>query len=791
MCFFFRCAFCVLSLPHAFAFIYKAGTSTSAQFKAVLSGEVSLGKRKKDDEVVLFDEEDHDDDADDQPSLRVEFVDDDDEGILADFDGTPLTASDTGQPRKKKVYSKGQHPKDKDLYVVHPVGPRLNAKDGVVQINIYRLIFREAKKDEIGLPRGIGGAAIQEGHFKCLVPSTAEGHPEWVLIGGNSGNFKKHGDHYHDTLVSALKKIVLETPKEEVVFAVQAHIDSLRLPGQRNLDSFLGRDNTRISDEALCLVWFLDGHISFRQFDNVLFKKLIENLSGKPFPSSFTFVETLLPVLYDFVSAEMVAWMGTGRSFFVSFDLWSRMGRKFLSQTYHVINVKTFEYRALLLDLVYSAGAFYGETIASLLEHRQEHWTRSHSHLIAAGGIADGGSNVQKGGSFLYGESGDSGDMERCQNHNIKSTYELIESKCERLKRDLQCLGELFVAATAKGNVMQIIRSYRYHHEIASVAFKLPNDTRWEGRVLMIQSALKQEKELPVLLDFAKTLDSCRQHEDFLTPPFFDRLRVYADMLGRLNRVSLLFQSKAFPTGHLVTIAYKQLAKEFAPVAADDDLPRWHCDLKRAMYASITEKLIGGLFSEVSPFLKASVFHPQIFRDIVADEWIDKGLLEDVVTSIKQDIDALAGEGTMTAQLTRVAFDGYLDLATKRKQAHLKSVDLLFEKGEYGGVSALGYWKSVLDARVDESDALKLLVPVAAMLVALPAGESRDEFAFSETGHVFTKDRNALSPWNLEMVTVITMFIKNFGWSQEHVNSWLSNVIRDAKLKFSGQQGAE
>ena len=83
-----------------------------------------------------------------------------------------------------------------------------------------------------------------------MVPSTAEGHPEWVLIGGNSGNFKKHGDHYHDTLVSALKKIVLETPKEEVVFAVQAHIDSLRLPGQRNLDSFLGRDNTRISDDG-------------------------------------------------------------------------------------------------------------------------------------------------------------------------------------------------------------------------------------------------------------------------------------------------------------------------------------------------------------------------------------------------------------------------------------------------------------------------------------------------------------------------------------------------------------
>jgi hypothetical protein len=84
---------------------------------------------------------------------------------------------------------------------------------------------------------------------------------------------------------------------------------------------------------------------------------------------------------------------------------------------------------------------------------------------------------------------------------------------------------------------------------------------------------------------------------------------------------------------------------------------------------------------------------------------------------------------------------------------------------------------------LEEAEALKLLVPVAAMLLAVPAGESRDEFVFSDTGRTFTKDRNLLSPLNLEMVTVITMFIKNFGWSQVEVAAWFSRLLDQAKAQ--------
>src|SRR3990167_9836957 len=54
---------------------------------------------------------------------------------------------------------------------------------------------------------------------------------------------------------------------------------------------------------------------------------------------------------------------------------------------------------------------------------------------------------------------------------------------------------------------------------------------------------------------------------------------------------------------------------------------------------------------------------------------------------------------------------------------------------------------------------------VLQMMLSLPAGESHDEFVFSDTGCTFTKGCASLSHERLEQVTMITMFIRNFGWN--------------------------
>lgn len=139
-----------------------------------------------------------------------------------------------------------------------------------------------------------------------------------------TGNLKLHAEHYHDTTLIAVKKIIMETKKEDVAFAVQAHIDSLTLPqGNGTLQKLWNWDNSCLSAEALALLWFLDAHVAFHQFDNPFFVRLIELLSGQRLPSSFTFIETLLPVVYEYVTVVMVAWLRKARAFWSSFDLWT------------------------------------------------------------------------------------------------------------------------------------------------------------------------------------------------------------------------------------------------------------------------------------------------------------------------------------------------------------------------------------------------------------------------------------------------------------------------------------
>jgi hypothetical protein len=103
----------------------------------------------------------------------------------------------------------------------------------------------------------------------------------------------------------------------------------------------------------LCLVWFLDANIAFSQFDNPLFRELIRSLNGRQFASSTTMVERVLPVLYQYTVEYMVAHLKRCRSFFTSFDGWSKFGDRFVSQSYHCIDPATFEYRILALDFIH------------------------------------------------------------------------------------------------------------------------------------------------------------------------------------------------------------------------------------------------------------------------------------------------------------------------------------------------------------------------------------------------------------------------------------------------------
>ncbi len=734
--------------------------------------------QEEDDEVELHD---------DEPE-RFAFVDGDSEGEVRT---PPRTATpDSAPARKKKVPRLGTNPKDKDLEVVDTYGQRLCALDGAIKINLAKLILRPVTAEEVATKRFRDGKGtpIDDKCWRCLLPryEGSGAHYEFVRIGSNTGNLMQHCTQHHQPVLDALARLIEETPKAEAKYACEQLIKNTPAPsGSASLGRFVGKDTSEVSNELLCLIWFLDANISFKQFDNPLFRQLINALGGRQFPSSHTQVEQLLPVLYSFATKHMVACLQKCRSFFTSFDGWSKYGNRFVSQSYHCIDPTTFEYRILALDFIHCQTAHYAEVLAGVLQERQEHWTAGMvPEPIVAGGIADGAADVQSAGRCAFGDGkdGEDDDMSRCQNHKMKGAYEALERAAPEFKAAIDAVAALFVAVSYSANVNTMLQAFQDVNEISSCALYIYSETRWEGRVQLLACALKLRKSLPCLKLFAASQKIGAECSDFLDEPFFMRLAMYHKHLDAVHDVSRMFQTHRFPAGHLVLLAYHEVAKSFAPsldLAAEAPI---ETEFRKAIRAAVAEFLVAPLTAGVNAFAKAAIFHPDICR-LLQHGLLSEDVFKACVQAVEKDIDALSGEGTMVTNLTRVIFKTYLESCKERPEAQFLGFDEIKKNGLYGATDSMSYWRSI---GREVGHPFSSLIPVASMLLALPAGEAHDEFVFSCSGRILSRDRNAMSAMRLEQVTILVMFIRNFGWSQHQLMEWLKKGLVELQGKGRG-----
>jgi hypothetical protein len=639
-----------------------------------------------------------------------------------------------------------------------------------------------------------------------------------VRIGASTGNLGLHCKQYHSAVLDALARIIHETPKETAKAACEEYIATLGTPSAKTngaLDKWLGRQARAdqnadevadsISNELLCLAWFLDANIPFNQFNNPLFQALIHRLSGKSFASSFKNAELWLPFIYKFVVEEHLATLRQCKAYYNSFDAWSRMGQRFLSQSYHCIIPSSFTYHVLALDFISCNTPHWAEVLAGCLTERQEHWTGGMDPgPIAAGGMADGASDVQKAGKIMYGDAdgaravqkagkimygdglgeGDADesdgdfDMNRCQNHKLKSAYEALERGDDTFKQHVNSLAALFVSVSNSSNVSQTLQQYQHLNDICDVAMYIYNATRWEGRVKLLECALKLRKSLEFLKPYAGAHAIGKSIPDFLSDSIFQRVSGYHELLAKVDTVSRLFQSKKFPSGHLVPLVYSKLFDQLEDGALD---AAHLCAFRTALRSAVKTHLVDPILdSGENSFVKAAIFHPTICA------WLKKGgttqlNFEVNAAAIENDIAAMCGgNNNATYRLTVQTFKEYLVECSNAdvEPIYSTSMEDILVEGEIGQVSALSYWRSVVS---QIGHAWTHLVNVASMLLALPAGESRDEFVFSTSGRAFTKDRNSLSPMRLEQITVIVMFIRNNGWSQSKMDHWVAKAISESK----------
>ncbi len=695
------------------------------------------------------------------------FVEEDSEG---DVEQPPVRSQKARQHKRVHV---GAVKKNADQFVVNHTGDWLKAANGgQVKINLAKFILTRVDEDMVEdckMRRVVDYEKNPIGvdHYRCLL-SGAKGHHEFIKVGTNTGNLKKHCDTHHELQLAAIARVIEETPKEETAVKVREFITTLAAPSSDLRRFFVRRDKTSLEQELCAFVWVLDSQVPFAQLDNPLFKNFIASM-GHSFGSAKTMLDSILPLMYEFATGQQANFLRSCIAFTTSYDGWSRFNSKFLSQNYHCIYPGTFEYRILLLDLIPLQSQHFSEVISGALRYRQDIWT-AESTVIAAMGISDCAANMLAASSELYE------DFERCQNHRIKKVYELGEAHSGQYLRDFNCIVSLCSHAATNANVSDVMRTYQYIHDLSELHFVLYNETRWEGRFLTVDRfyALRESlvcfEQLPLVGELREKVS------DFLRPAFFVRLNQYLLYLRDLNDVSLLYQTQKFPTGCLVPLCVRFLQMRMEP-SPDDVVPKYLVDFKSSFADAIASVLVEPILGTCNGFLKAALFHPGIAPHLPS--FVQESVLHECWNAIECDMETISSKNKKFGEL---ALGGYREFLTMRRVDPLPDIVLSTMKdgGYYAGYRPLEFWQSIANHREGENEFGGLyLVPVASMVLALPAGESVDEFTFSSAQRTLTKERNRLSPTHIEQITVVRMFIRNFGWTPAQLSTW----IREAQTE--------
>lgn len=201
---------------------------------------------------------------------------------------------------------------------------------------------------------------------------------------------------------------------------------------------------------------------------------------------------------------------------------------------------------------------------------------------------------MQSAGRHAFGDGrdGNDDDMSRCQNHKMKSAYEVLEKGAPEFKAAVEAVAALFVSVSNSANVNAMLQACQDVNEVSTAALYVYNETRWEGRVRLLECALKLRKSLPCLKDFATMQKIGQQCADFLEDAFFQRLAIYRKHLKVVDNVSRLFQHQRFPAGHLVLLAYLELANSFVPSVDLAAEPQFETNFRRAVHKAICDCLV-------------------------------------------------------------------------------------------------------------------------------------------------------------------------------------------------------
>lgn len=444
-------------------------------------------------------------------------------------------------------------------------------------------------------------------------------------------------------------------------------------------------------------------------------------------------------------------------------DFWtSAAKRKYLAITYHGITAD-WQMSHHLLDLVHFPGSTFAELIAFCIEERIQQHLPGNTMSVAT--VSDRGGDVKKARNLEIAEDG-----EDCMNHRLNSVLNDVfgDSSKAREHKGLLCVvmiravSHLITMIESDRNcklLLQLLQEKEGYDDV--LQFVTKNDTRWEGLQMMLERFLRLRKALMSDFEGAEEmrrhlLDSwpaeLRDANDIFQNRFFTRLQGVVACLKPFSVASKAFQDLKRPTASRVPGLLHYIDETLLNMSLSSET-RGISELADALRGALAERT-SEYFTGVNNCLKAALVDPSQSRLLssfgvedsiidecwakIVDECVDfhSGLDDlppgvDIKTSCESDVDNLRN---------------YLAESTLEKDD-----------------DPLEYYRSHTGVTKWCHKAL----PVVRMLLAIPAGESHCERAFSWAHGFVTRLRTRTSNRVLEMQMVLYDLFKRPGFNWE------------------------
>jgi hypothetical protein len=617
------------------------------------------------------------------------------------------------------------------------------------------------------------------GFFNCRMHAFAsKGHPLVVKAKSGTSNLLSHARNYHKEVYEALVKAHNDGDDVEQVF--DALLAALPAPGHKDgtLDglgfSVTKKSELLLSRQLALLVCIIANCLPFSLVDSPHFVTWMA-LLGAAYPSRRTLMK-LLPVLYHRAVGSLVGQLKEASCMSLTFDAWTSLrGTKYLVVTVHAIT-PDWTMLSAPLDLIPMHHRAYGELMAVTI------LSRLHDHklddVLLVSTTSDGASNCRLAKSILT-----PGDEEPCFNHCMHlMVNDVIDGSDTKAPldpvaaKDFAALAVAITFIRGSSNLRAELKAACKAHKCRELELVMENVTRWEGRhdavyrVLQLRPALvymRSKGSLQPMLEKGVAALS----PDVFQAAYFERLAAYLPLLQQLVIVSKAAQSQAGPTLSCV--------------------PHFLCKLRLACTVQENDGRVTKQFK--SAMTRAISSRLDVFVTVKVDD--DERLVPNAIKAALLDprhsaeAQAMLSSDELLASRDAIIADVLHLLPDRRAAAFATTMEAawtsLLEElrtapNGLDGPGVLTWWGSFV--KTDAGGLHVNWARGARMLLAIPAGSSPSESAFSSTGETVTKKRTRLSDETLEMMTITRHHVRETTFN---VNKMVTAVIEDAKAALA------